>query len=113
MKSIDTLISENPNLHKGIQILICGILNKNPASSTLYDWDEHRYKDSIVCLSNEEKTTLPSGTEEIIYKMARLLRNTDGLYPSQYAQEAGKALLALRNLDTEKYDKLVIDKGTG
>ena len=47
---------------------------------------------------------------ELLYKMARLVRNTDGFYPSQYAQEASKALLALRSLDTEKYDKLVMAK---
>lgn len=44
----------------------------------------------------------------ILYKMARLARNTDGLHPSTAGPVMGQLLLALRLLDGERYNKEVI-----
>ena len=41
--------------------------------------------------------------DDLLYKMARLARNTDGLHPSTAGPEMGKLLLALRLLDGERY----------
>lgn len=41
--------------------------------------------------------------EELLYRLARLARNTDGLHPSTYGPEVGAVLLELRLLDGSKY----------
>jgi len=46
---------------------------------------------------------------ELMYPMARLLRNTDGLFPSAWGGKAADLLLKLRSLNQGRYDKEVID----
>lgn len=46
--------------------------------------------------------------QQILYKMARLLRNTDGLDPGTYGARAWRLLLELRKLDQAKYDAEVM-----
>lgn len=44
----------------------------------------------------------------ILYRMARLLRNTDGLHPSTAGPMAGQLLGELRRLDCARYDREVM-----
>lgn len=48
--------------------------------------------------------------ENLLFRMARLLRNTDGLHPSTAGPAAGNLLLELRGLDHDRYDKEVMAK---
>ena len=48
--------------------------------------------------------------EEILYKLARLVRNTDCINPSTWGVKCGHLLMELRIIDGEKYDKLVLGK---
>ena len=41
--------------------------------------------------------------EAILYPLARLMRNTDGVHPSTYGPAAGSLLLRLRLMDGAKY----------
>ena len=50
--------------------------------------------------------------EEILYKLARLMRNTDCIHPTTKGRMEGDLLCQLRQLDGEKYDKLVLGKET-
>jgi hypothetical protein len=50
--------------------------------------------------------------DEVLYSMARLLRNTDGLYPSTWGTQAGQLLVKLRSLNESKYDVLVMREST-
>jgi len=45
---------------------------------------------------------------DILYQMARLLRNTDGLFPSVQGDRAGKLLIELRALDMDRYNAEVM-----
>lgn len=45
---------------------------------------------------------------DILYKMARLLRNTDGLFPSTWGAQAGQLLIKLRALDEVRYNAKVM-----
>lgn len=44
----------------------------------------------------------------LLYKMARLARNTDGLHPSTAGPAMGRLLVELRLLDGERYAKEVM-----
>lgn len=44
----------------------------------------------------------------ILYKLARLARNTDGLFPSDHGRQVGQLLSQLRGLHQERYDKEVM-----
>lgn len=46
--------------------------------------------------------------EEILYKLARLVRNRNGLHPSTQGMRLGQVLAQLRALDVERYDKEVL-----
>ena len=46
--------------------------------------------------------------EDILYRMVRLVRNTDGLHPSTAGPLQGKLLSELRILDNERYDREVM-----
>ena len=50
--------------------------------------------------------------DEILYKLARLVRNTDCIHPTTKGRMEGDLLCQLRIIDGEKYDKLVIGKET-
>lgn len=56
-------------------------------------------------ISPERITT---GKISILYRMARLLRNTDGLHPSTAGPTAGQLLGELRRLDCGRYDREVM-----
>ena len=43
--------------------------------------------------------------EKILYRLARLARNTDGIHPSSLGPMIGECLLELRLIDGEKYDR--------
>ena len=49
-----------------------------------------------------------AATEKILYRLARLARNTDGLFPTTKAKEVAHELLALRRLDCARYDREII-----
>ena len=49
-----------------------------------------------------------AAAEKILYRLARLARNTDGLFPTMKAKEVAKELLALRRLDCARYDREII-----
>ena len=49
-----------------------------------------------------------AAAEKILYRLARLARNTDGLFPTTKAAEVAKELLALRRLDCARYDREII-----
>ena len=51
----------------------------------------------------EERIAELEGKEAILYPLARLMRNTDGIHPSTYGPAAGSLLLQLRLLDGSKY----------
>lgn len=46
--------------------------------------------------------------EELLYQLARLVRNTDGLHPSTKGPMEGSILLKLRLLDGIKYQEEVM-----
>lgn len=46
--------------------------------------------------------------EELLYQLARLVRNTGGLHPSTKGQMEGSILLKLRLLDGVKYQDEVM-----
>lgn len=48
--------------------------------------------------------------EDILYRLARLARNTDGLHPSTSGPMIGRLLSALRILDNKRYDQEVMIK---
>jgi len=56
-----------------------------------------------------------AAVEKILYRLARLARNTDGLFPTTKAKEVAHELLALRLLDCARYDREIIatQKGGG
>jgi hypothetical protein len=43
----------------------------------------------------------------LMYRLARILRNPDEMTMAQWAAEAGHALVALRAIDPERYDREV------
>ena len=45
---------------------------------------------------------------DLLYRMARLARNTDGLHPSTAGPAMGKLLLDLRLMDGDRYFKEVM-----
>ena len=45
---------------------------------------------------------------DLLYRMARLVRNTDGLHPSTAGPAMGALLLELRLMDGERYAKEVM-----
>jgi len=45
---------------------------------------------------------------DVLYRMARLARNTDGLHPSTAGPAMGQLLGELRRLDVNRYDKEVM-----
>ena len=45
---------------------------------------------------------------DLLYRMARLARNTDGLHPSTAGPKMGQLLLELRLMDGERYLKEVM-----
>ena len=47
---------------------------------------------------------------DLLFKLARLARNTDGLYPSTWGIEVSHLLLELRGLDEDRYQREVMDK---
>ena len=47
---------------------------------------------------------------DILYKLARLARNTDGVHASTWGSRVGNLLIQLRGLDEERYDREVIGK---
>jgi len=49
-----------------------------------------------------------AAAEKILYRLARLARNTDGLFPTTKAKEVAHELLALRRLDCARYDREII-----
>jgi hypothetical protein len=64
---------------------------------------------------NQEKNLLEYKSKrnrqiEILFKMARLMRNTDGLFPSSWGSQAGSLLNQLRALDQERYDAEVMSE---
>ena len=48
--------------------------------------------------------------EKILYKLARLMRNTDCIHPTTKGRMEGDLLSQLRILDNQKYDKLILGK---
>lgn len=46
--------------------------------------------------------------EDILYSLARLARNTDGLYPSTWGYQVGQFLTKLRGIDQDRYDREVM-----
>lgn len=48
--------------------------------------------------------------DKLLYGLARLMRNTDGLHPSTWGPMVGNILMRLRTIDGEKYDKECIQK---
>jgi len=48
--------------------------------------------------------------EHLLYRLARLARNTDGLHPSTSGQKIGALLSQLRIMDNERYDREVMAK---
>jgi len=46
--------------------------------------------------------------EDLLYRLARLARNTDGLHPSTSGQLIGSLLSQLRIMDNERYDREVM-----
>lgn len=103
-RSIDDLLRNHANLHNGVMILIDGCMGRN--SNAIYDWDTYRGKDAN---SVQPSQNVPQGDEDMLYKMARLLRNTDGLYPTEKASQISKLLLQLRSIDVKRYDELVMN----
>lgn len=57
---------------------------------------------------NSEKSQPVSEKDRILYEMARLLRNTDGLFPVTWGSTAARLLRELRRIDNTKYDKEVM-----
>jgi hypothetical protein len=49
-----------------------------------------------------------SELHDIVYPLARLARNTDGLFPSTWGQRVSQWLLKLRNYNQERYDREVM-----
>ena len=49
-----------------------------------------------------------AAAEKILYRLARLARNTDGLFPTTKAAEVAKELLALRHYDCARYDREIV-----
>ena len=45
---------------------------------------------------------------DLLYRLARLVRNTDGIHPSTAGPAMGQLLLELRLLDGERYFKEVM-----
>ena len=45
---------------------------------------------------------------DLLYRLARLVRNTDGLHPSTAGPAMGKLLLDLRLMDGDRYAKEVM-----
>lgn len=45
---------------------------------------------------------------DLLYRMARLVRNTDGLHPSTAGPAMGQLLLELRLMDGDRYSKEVM-----
>lgn len=52
--------------------------------------------------------TISNEKDKILYEMARLMRNTDGIHPSTKGPMVGNLLMRLRTIDGEKYDREVI-----
>jgi len=46
--------------------------------------------------------------EGILYRLARLARNTDGIYPTTWGRMVGDLLVELRNVDAATYHNKVI-----
>jgi hypothetical protein len=47
---------------------------------------------------------------DVLFQLARLVRNTDGLFPSVWGDKAGKLLIKVKALDEERYQKEVMEK---
>jgi len=57
--------------------------------------------------------TPPKGKKDnILYRLARLIRNTDGLHPSTWGNQAGQLLVELRGIDEERYNSEVMGAGS-
>ena len=46
--------------------------------------------------------------DDITYSLARLARNTDGLFPSTWGQQVSRCLLRLRAFNQIRYDQEVM-----
>lgn len=59
----------------------------------------------------EESTSVSSQSDylTILYKLARLCRNTDMLFPSTWGYQVGQLLVKLRILNGKRYDQEVIE----
>ena len=51
----------------------------------------------------------PDNRIDILYGLARLCRNTDGLFPSTQGNQIGQLLVKLRILDGKTYDEKVMN----
>ncbi len=58
----------------------------------------------------EHSESLDSRKLKLLYKFARLIKNIDGLHPTNHGEIAGKLLVSLRTLDGEQYDYQVLNK---
>ena len=63
MKSVDELISENPNLTVGISILIRGLIESENGYKYLSIWDNHRKLDALN--KDDETTVLTTIMQEV------------------------------------------------
>lgn len=73
----------------------------------------HCFGDDCPKTRKSEKETVKAEVDwkkkdTILYLLARLVRNTDGMHPSTWGTECGKLLVQLRQLDGERYDREVI-----
>lgn len=66
--------------------------------------------DQYLVSNNADDEESPVGVQQIsiLYRMARLLRNTDGLHPSTSGPRAGQLLGELRLLDCGRYYREVM-----
>jgi hypothetical protein len=82
-----------------------GILGPMPKFCPLKDDTESSMQEHVDDLTsaNQELLDELSQKNDLLYQMARLLRNTDAIHPSTAGPEAGRLLLELRLLDGSEY----------
>lgn len=78
---------------------------RNSMVKRILDTNEELIKEQLVKLG----WTPPGGEkdkrkDDILYRLARLARNTDGLYPSTWGAQVGRLLTNLRAIDQDRYD---------
>lgn len=47
---------------------------------------------------------------DVLFRLSRLVRNTDGLFPSTWGAAAGKLLIKVKASDEERYQKEVMEE---